>query len=167
MNPAVLSSQTFAPITFIASLLIWVMVLGLLVLWFIDGRVKKELVLHVVVAMIVSWVVSEMIKSFFPVLRPYHVNGKIPMTLTLHDDGSFPSTHSAVAFSLATTVWMHSKKYGLVFVFCAAGVSLGRVLSNVHYPFDVVGGAFFGVLIAMFINKLHVFDLLTKLKLDT
>jgi undecaprenyl-diphosphatase len=162
MNPAVLSSQTSVYVTFLASFLIWFMFAGLGILWLIDGRVKKELVLHAFLAMLVAWVFSEMFKTLLPTIRPYKLNGTLPMTLTLHSDGAFPSVHSAVAFALSTTVLLHDKKLGIAFSLAALGVGIGRILGNVHYPADVVGGLVIGSLIAFTVDKVHVYNLIRK-----
>ena len=54
MNPAVLSGQTSIAITFAASFLIWLMFAGLLVLWIIDGKIKKEEALHALFASLIA-----------------------------------------------------------------------------------------------------------------
>ncbi|QQS38768.1 phosphatase PAP2 family protein [Candidatus Woesebacteria bacterium] len=165
MNPAVLSSNTNIYITFFASILIWLMFFGLAILWVIDGRVKKELVLHTVIAVMVAWVITEIIKTLFPTLRPYQVNGMPPITISLFKtNGSFPSSHSAVAFSIAASVYLHNKKIGALFALCAVLVGIGRVIGNVHYPFDIIAGAAIGIIVAYSISKMHVNNLIAKRK---
>ena len=110
MNPAVLSGHTSLIITFAASFLIWLMFAGLVVLWIIDGRMKKEQALHALFASIIAWVLTQMIKGLLPTMRPFQLNGTMPMTLTIPFDGSFPSGHTATAFALAVSVWLHNKK---------------------------------------------------------
>src|SRR3989344_1182880 len=101
MNPAVLSGETSFLITFLASFLIWFMFAGILVLWLIDGRIKKEVALHALISSLVAWLFTQMFKSLIPSYRPFVVAGVIPMTLTIPTDGSFPSGHSASAFGMA------------------------------------------------------------------
>src|SRR5690606_23360701 len=165
MNPAVLSSQTSVYITFMASFMILVLFAGLAILWLIDGKIKQEVALHAIVSVLVAWLFSEMIKGLFPTLRPYQINGKLPVTFTLmHSSGSFPSSHTAVAFAIATSVWLHDKKIGAVFMFGAVLVAIGRVMSNVHYPTDVLGGAIIGFLVSYTMDRVHMHTLLRKLK---
>ncbi len=160
MNPAVLSGQTSIPVTFMASVLIWIMFAGLLVLWLIDGRIKKEVALHALFSAVFAWIFSEMIKSLFPTIRPFEINGSIPMTLTIPTDGAFPSGHTASAFGLATSVWLHNKRLGTIFIICATLVGIGRILGNVHYRIDIIGGAFLGILTSYLTERLHVYKLL-------
>src|SRR3989344_7831995 len=119
MNPAVLSGQSSIFITFLASFLIWIMFGVLVVLWIIDGRFKKEQALHALFASLLAWVLSQMIKNLFPTIRPFQMYGTIPMTLTVPLDGAFPSGHTATAFGLAVSVWLHDKRVGILFIICA------------------------------------------------
>src|SRR3972149_10043975 len=162
MNPAVLSGQSSIFITFLASFLIWIMLGGLVVLWIIDGRFKKEQALHALFAALLAWVLSQMIKSLFPTIRPFQMYGTMPMTLLVPFDGAFPSGHTASAFGLAVSVWLHNKKIGIIFVMGAILVGLGRILGNVHFFADVVGGSLIGVVSAYLVGRLHLYKLLGR-----
>ena len=144
-------------IEFTASFLIWIMFLGLFLLWMSDGKVNKEVVLHALFASIIAWGFASMIKSFFPTLRPFEAQGLQPLTLTTPSDGSFPSSHTAVAFALAITIWQHDKKWGAIYILYAILVGFGRVVSNVHYASDIFGGAILGSVIAYLVEKMHLF----------
>jgi undecaprenyl-diphosphatase len=162
MNPAVLSANSNFVATFLASVLIWVLFAGLLFLWIVDGKVKKEQALHALVATLVAWTFTEMLKALFPTLRPFHINGGPPLTLTIPTDSAFPSGHTAAAFAMAVSIWMHDKKLGITFIVGAALVGIGRVLGNVHYYIDVFGGVFIGTVVAIVLEHLHVDNLLKK-----
>lgn len=142
-------------ITFLASFLIWFMFAGLVVLWFIDGKIKKEIVKHALFASIAAWGLSQMFKSLIPMERPFISNGSLPLTITIPSGNAFPSSHTAIAFAIATTLWFHNKKLGIVFVTLALLVGVGRVLGNVHYPLDIAGGAVLGASAAFLLEKIH------------
>ena len=63
MNPAVLSGETSIFVTFLASILIWLMFAGLVFMWVIDGRIKREQALHALFATLIAWTLTLMIKS--------------------------------------------------------------------------------------------------------
>ena len=149
-------------VTFLASFAIWVLFAGLLLLWLIDGRIKKEVALHALASAAFAWVASEMIKSLIPSLRPFETNGISPLTLTVPAGAAFPSGHAATAFGLATAVWLHNKKIGLFFVLGAIGVGLGRVMGNVHSPMDILGGVLIGILVAYALGRLHLFKVISR-----
>lgn len=142
-------------ITFLASFLIYLLFAGLIVLWFIDGKIKKEQVIHALFAAFIAWGISSLIKHFFPTLRPFMVNGREVDVLITPFDGAFPSSHTAEAFALAVTVFMHDRKVGWGFLVSALAIGVARIIANVHYPMDIVGGAFLGTIVAVIVEKVH------------
>jgi len=59
---------------------------------------------------------------------------------------SFPSTHMAVAFAIATAIYLYGhRRLGPVLFFIALLIGFGRVAAGVHYPIDILGGALVGV----------------------
>lgn len=151
-------------VIFFASILIWVLIAGLLFVWLIDGRVKKEIALHSMFAALLSWGVAKMLKDLIPSTRPYLVNGTIPMTLVPPSDSAFPSTHTAIAFAIAISLWLHDKVLGTLFVAMALAIGIARIFSNVHYPLDIVGGAVVGSAVALLVDRLHLYKLVRKLR---
>ena len=147
-------------ITFFASFLIWILFAGLGVLWVTDGKIKKEQVIHALFSSLTAWLIAFFIKDFFPTVRPFLVNGGAPGTLTVPHDGAFPSQHAALAFSLGVTVFMHDRKVGWIYLVSAVAIGVARVLANVHYPVDVLGGALLGALVAVIVEKVHFGDIM-------
>ncbi len=149
-------------IEFSASVLIWLMFAGLGVLWVIDGKIKKEQVVHAIFSCLTAWTIAFVIKQIFPTLRPFVVDGESVLTLTIPTDGAFPSMHTALSFALSVTIFLHDRKVGWFYLIAALFVGTGRVLANVHYPVDILGGAFIGTLVAVVVEKTHMFNLLAQ-----
>ena len=63
--------------------------------------------------------------------------------------GGFPSGHSATAFAMAFLVSVYSPRLTLFVYSIASSVAFSRIFagtgSPAHYPYQVVGGVFFGV----------------------
>lgn len=142
-------------LTFIASALIWLLYMSLIILWFVDGRIKKEQVVHALVAGGIAFVATFILKHLIHSVRPYILNGMQTSVFLNPTDGAFPSAHTALAFSLAVTIFMHDKKVGALFLILALSIGTARVLANVHYPIDIIGGAFLGTFIAVLVEKTH------------
>ena len=142
-------------ITFTASFLIWVMVLAVFVFLVESRRKKIREVLTILISPVAAAALSWLVKAFFPYAsRPFQINGFPPLTLTMPFNASFPSDHAAVAFALAISVFLYNKKLGLVFLASALLVGVARVLSNVHYPVDILGGALLGSFVVLAVDTL-------------
>lgn len=135
---------------------------GLFFLWFFDGRIKWQHVSNALLVSFTAWTITQFIKLLFPTLRPYELNHLPPMTLTVPGDSAFPSSHTAVAFGLATSVFRNHKKAGVIFILSAGAVGVGRVLGNVHYAIDIVGGAGVGIVAALILRRVSLEKLLKR-----
>ena len=149
-------------VTFIASFLIWFMFAGLFFLWSIDGKIRKEQVIHALASSFLAWISAQLIKGLMPMERPFILNNLPTLTLSIPSDGSFPSAHSAAAFALAITIWLHNKKVGTLYLLAALAVGIGRVFGNVHYPLDILAGAILGSSVAFVTEKLHLYRFLGR-----
>jgi undecaprenyl-diphosphatase len=143
-------------IEFLASVLLWLMFLGAFILWVVDGVKKREAAIHALGASLVSWLFALMIKTVFPEPRPFVIDGQKALTFFTPRDGSFPSEHATIAFALAFTIFLHNRKIGFIFLVLAVLVGVGRVLANVHYPIDILGGAILGTMTAYMAAKIHL-----------
>ena len=149
-------------VTFLASILIWLMFFGLVVLWVVDGKIKRETVIHALFSCFIAWVICELIKTFFPTLRPFQSQGLVPLTLTIPGDGAFPSSHTAVGFALAVTILKHDKKVGVLYLVMAGLVGVARIIAHVHYPIDIMAGAVIGVVVSRLTSGKHFARLLNR-----
>jgi undecaprenyl-diphosphatase len=53
---------------------------------------------------------------------------------------------AAVVFGLAIAVWLKNRPVGFWLMGMATVASFARVYVGIHYPGDILGGAFFGLL---------------------
>lgn len=87
------------------------------------------------------------LKYAFDRQRPYdRYPGKVH-PIDPEDSPSFPSGHTAAAFSLATSLSITYPKWYVIApsAVWACGVGLARINQGVHYPSDVLTGAAIGV----------------------
>jgi len=62
------------------------------------------------------------------------------------DLSSFPSSHTYIAFAVATSIFLYGhKKLGSFLFIIAIIVAVSRVGAGLHYPSDVIGGAMLGI----------------------
>lgn len=108
-------------------------------------------------AAIDSYAVNEVLKVVFRRERPLEDNARGKFFTSPWNDGSFPSNHSILAWSMASVVaseypgWLSKTAvYGL-----ASTVSVSRVLSEQHFPSDVLVGSVAGWLIGRYVYRAH------------
>ncbi|KKW00726.1 hypothetical protein A3C34_00325 [Candidatus Amesbacteria bacterium RIFCSPHIGHO2_02_FULL_48_21] len=134
---------------FLAQYLIFILFLSPLILWF-SGQ--KKLSQGSLVSVFLAWVTGLVIKNFYYLPRPFITTGRIPPVPFLLD-GSFPSNHALVAFSLAFFVIFRQLRLGLFLFILAVLVAVSRVSIGVHTWADVSGGLLLGLLISLLVHK--------------
>lgn len=97
-------------------------------------------------------------KYAFDRRRPYEKYPDRIHPIEAEDSPSFPSGHTAAAFSLAASLSITYPKWYVIApsVVWACGVGLARINQGVHYPSDVLTGAAIGVgcaFVNVYINR--------------
>jgi membrane-associated phospholipid phosphatase len=107
--------------------------------------------LAVPVAVVLAYVVNDIVKSVFDEPRPCQV---ITSPTTVQPcpgvgDWAFPSNHSAIAAASAAAIWMISRRLGALAVLAALVMGFSRIWVGAHYPHDVLVGFAIGVVVAV------------------
>lgn len=92
--------------------------------------------------------VTEVVRHFYHHPRP---NG---IAMFLETSSSFPSGHTIFVFAFATVAYFYNKKIGWWFGILGLVIGLFRVAAGVHWPSDVLGSVFLGILTGLIIQKL-------------
>jgi len=112
--------------------------------WFLFARFggwRSRLMFFVetALAVIVSrGILTEAIRFFFPVVRPFAALKLEP--LLLESSNSFPSSHAVILFTVAAIIIYFDRRAGLWFFAFALINGVARVAAGVHWPFDILGG---------------------------
>ena len=90
--------------------------------------------------------------------RPYDRYPELIHPYSLESSPSFPSTHTALAFNLATSLSIRYPKWYVIApsMLWATGVGLSRMTEGVHYPTDVIAGAIIGAgcaVVNVYVNR--------------
>ena len=145
------SSQLIADIaiivTYFGSELILIPFAGLL--YMLSKTNKLETAFVVVFVVVVSDIVLFPLKTGYVRPRPSHVLNGVILPLGVDNESSFPSGHTARAFAVATLVSVRMGRKYVPLLALAIGVALSRIIIGVHFPSDVVGGAFLGIFIGL------------------
>ncbi len=101
-----------------------------------------------------SHLIVHLLKKRFNRHRPYLVHGQIHTFANPLKDYSFPSGHTTAIFSVATTLSLFIPAFVSVMLPVAVIVGLSRIYLGLHYPTDVIIGAFIGSMTAIIIHSL-------------
>ena len=127
----------------------------------------KQLVLHSVVAFIVSrFIVTVLINFFYKKQRPYQkykfnlITSKF-FSWRTDEFNSFPSRHSITFSSVAVVVMFLSFPAGLILLLATAITGVGRVILGYHWPVDIIGGLIIGAIVGYITSILMVSTIFT------
>lgn len=118
-----------------------------LIIW--GGRRGRLAAVMVVVAIALSdQLSSAFLKPLIGRVRPCNALPVDEVRLLVHRSKglSFPSSHAANSFSMATVIAWRFKRRAWIFLVIAALIAYSRVYVGVHYPVDIVAGTILGIL---------------------
>lgn len=87
------------------------------------------------------------LKNLFGRIRPCDVNTSVRLLVARPDDFSFPSGHTAASFAAVTAlVLAGERKLWKPALLLAVFIAFSRLYLYVHYPTDILGGVFVGII---------------------
>ena len=115
----------------------------------IFGRKKERMaaVLVLIVLGVADSSVNLLLKSWIGRVRPCNVFPQVHLLAGCSHSGSFPSSHAANIFAAGTILTFFYRRVCLIWLAIAVTVSFSRIYVGVHYPLDVLAGAFYGILL--------------------
>ncbi len=122
------------------------LLLGLL-LFVREERKDHSFIFSIAGALMTSWLLVEvLLKPFIAKSRPFLIgNGESAIVVdTITTGFSFPSSHAAFAWALAVVLARKEPRWRWGLYIFASLISFSRIYLGVHFPIDVVAGAFIG-----------------------
>ncbi|MBE2900561.1 phosphatase PAP2 family protein [Methanothermobacter thermautotrophicus] len=124
-----------------------------LLLYLLGGEDEREAAFIALTALVMGFFMSEFLKMVIARPRPYEVIWWVRHT-TVAGGYSMPSGHTVAAFAGFTSLYF---KFGRpwLFLILASLVGISRIYLGLHYPTDVLAGAFIGVICAFMALKIE------------
>ncbi|MCL6475423.1 MAG: phosphatase PAP2 family protein [Firmicutes bacterium] len=119
-------------------------------LWKGGSRGRTVALLLLPLILITDQLSSHVLKDLFDRLRPCEALERVRAIDGCRHSPSFPSSHAVNNFAAATLFALYYRGWvAWLAIGLAALVSYSRIYLGLHYPSDVLGGAFIGVLSAL------------------
>lgn len=136
---------------FLTDLRNFTFLLGALGIWLLYRERRKGiffLIFMGITLAITDQFSSHFLKDLIGRVRPCHVLEGVRLLTDCNTSYSFPSSHAVNIFAGAYFLSKPFKEYWIFLYIVAALVAYSRVYIGIHYPFDALGGAAIGLLIA-------------------
>lgn len=154
---------------FISNKYVWIPLYAVLIWKIYQANQKAIKAALVYITLAILWadqISSSILKPLVKRLRPSHVEAFQSWIHTPNGAGGlygFCSSHAANSFAIAVCFYLltKNKAISILLLIWAGMVSYSRVYLGVHYPLDVITGAFVGLTGSIVLKKL-LYDKLTK-----
>lgn len=119
---------------------------------------KKALVLTLF-SLPVLFIIIKIIHLFFFEPRPF-VTLDISPLIQHNADASFPSRHTTIISAIAFAYVIFKSRWAFLFLALLAWVGISRIYVGVHYPLDIIGGVFVGIIsVAVALNIIKLINI--------
>ena len=130
---------------------IWVVI----TIWLLINKKTRKTGLKAAAALIIFLLIVNVgLKPFFHRTRPFKYLKDIVLLIPEPSSFSFPSAHTASAFTMVYIFYKDIKKYFPGILILAILISLSRLYLSVHFPTDVMAGIGLGLFSGFLGNSL-------------
>lgn len=106
-------------------------------------------VILLVIPVGVSTAISEIISSIYVRQRPFVTMNDVKLLVPHGADGGMPSHHMVFMVSIAVIIYFFNKRLSFLLIILSVISGIARISAGIHYPSDVLAGAFAGGVIAI------------------
>lgn len=137
--------------------IIWII---LAVILLIIPKTRKSGIILVVALCLNVVICNVILKDIFCRVRPCNVNTQIALLVARPSSYSFPSGHTAAAFTAVAALYFAGEKHlWKIVAVVAVLIAFSRMYLYVHYPTDILGGIVAGIVLGYvgywLVNKLE------------
>lgn len=131
--------------------LVWIIIS----IFLIANKKYRKIGLMALFSLVLATLLGEgLIKHLVQRLRPFAKHESFEPLVHISSIFSFPSGHTTSSFAVAGVLANGLKKYQKTIYGLAILIGISRLYVFVHYPSDVIVGAFLGLLCALITNRI-------------
>ena len=112
---------------------------------------------HFILSLALAGVICNVLKYIIGVSRPkyFFLQGydRINFFNIEHKVNSFPSGHTQAAFTVAVLLIIYANRFFLQIMIIASLMGLSRIFMSMHFPSDLVAGAYLGAFVPYILYK--------------
>lgn len=114
---------------------------------------------HFIYSLALAGILCNILKYFFGVSRPkyFFLEGydRSNFFNLEHKVSSFPSGHTQAAFTLAILLIIYLNRFTFYILLIALLMALSRIFMSMHFPSDLIAGAYLGSIVPLVIYNLY------------
>ncbi|EST55140.1 bacitracin ABC transporter permease [Brevibacillus panacihumi W25] len=141
---------------------VFLLAFAVLCYWFTRRNENRMMVISAGISFILAEILAKIAGMIHYNSQPFAELPDVHQLVQKAVNNSFPSDHTILFFTFCFTFWLFGKRFRLVWLLLACCVAISRIGVGVHYPFDVLTGALFGMISAIFAYKFVPGALLTQ-----
>ena len=139
------------PMVIIAEYTVFFLAIFVILFWFTKNKENKIMLICGGIAFILAETMGKVAGLLHFNKQPFAVLSNTNQLIDKAINNSFPSDHTILFFSFCMSFWLFKKGKWIVWVLLAILVGVSRIWVGVHYPLDVLVGAFIGITSAVII----------------
>ena len=133
------------PMIIIAKYTVFFLAFFVIMFWFTKNKENKIMIICASIAFILAETMGKFAGLFHFNHQPFAVLSNTNQLIEKAVDNSFPSDHTILFFSFCMSFWLFKKGRWVIWILLAILVGVSRIWVGVHYPLDVLVGAFIGI----------------------
>lgn len=114
---------------------------------------------HSIISLVSAGILCNLIKYVVGVSRPKYFllegYNRINFFNIEHKVNSFPSGHTQAAFTIAILFIIYCNRFTIFVIFVAVLMGLSRIFMSMHFPSDLISGAYIGSIVPFIIYKYY------------
>lgn len=123
----------------------------------------RKVGIYAAISVLIAFLINNyLLKTLIDRERPYEINPELLNVMNLvgyemPSGSSMPSGHSLASMTLAFSIFLHNKKYGIMAIVLSVIIGLTRMILCVHFLTDVLVGFIIGIMFAIMFHYLIKF----------